>query len=109
MIHLLARRIHPTHRARVLEWLAEVDGARRDEALQSLHAEGIDHETAIILDTSDGPILVYAMQTDDVERSRRIADDSPRSIDSEHRAVMSAADAGSADARIVLDLRPDPR
>ena len=59
----------------------------------------------MILDTTDGPIIVYAMETDDIDRSRVIADQSPRTIDAEHRAVMRAADAGPAAAEIVLDLR----
>lgn len=59
----------------------------------------------MMIDTSDGPIIVYAMQTDDLERSRAIADKSPRSVDSEHRAVMHAADDGPAAAEVVLDLR----
>lgn len=61
----------------------------------------------MILDTSDGPIIVYAMQTGDLARSRVVADESPRSVDAEHRAVMQAADAGAAPAQIVLDLRPE--
>lgn len=82
-----------------------MDGPRRSEALESLAAEGVDHETAMLIDTSDGPIIVYAMQTDDLARSRVAADDSPRSIDAEHRAVMQGADDGAVDAEIVLDLR----
>ena len=85
--------------------VAGVDGPRRAEALASLAAEGVDHETAMLIDTADGPIIVYAMQTDDLERSRAVADVSPRPMDAEHRAVMRAADDGPAAAQIVLDLR----
>ena len=106
MIHLVARRIDPDQREHVVEWLRTVDGPRREEALASLEAEGIRHETAMILEGIDGPVIVYAMESEDVERARTIADDSPRPIDGEHRAVMRAADAGAADADILLDLRP---
>ncbi len=61
----------------------------------------------MIIDTSDGPIIVYAMETDDLSRSRAVANGSPRSVDAEHRAVMRSADDGAADAEIVLDLRSD--
>ncbi|WP_159027642.1 MULTISPECIES: DUF6176 family protein [unclassified Streptomyces] len=107
MIHLVARRVRPDHRERVVAWLREVDGPRRAEALESLAAEGVAHETAMIIDTSDGPIIVYAMETDDLSRSRAVANGSPRSVDAEHRAVMRSADDGAADAEIVLDLRSD--
>ena len=85
--------------------MREIDGPRRAEALESLAAEGVDHETAMIIATGDGPILVYAMQTAELGRSRAVTDQSPRSVDAEHRAVMRRADDGPADAEIVLDLR----
>jgi len=106
VIHLVARRIDPDQRERVAQWLRTVDGPRREEALAALAAEGIRHETAMLIDTTDGPVIVYAMETDDIDRSRAVADESPRSVDAEHRTVMRAADAGPADAEIVLDLRP---
>lgn len=104
MIHLVARRLRPDHRDRVIEWLREVDGPRRAEALESLAAEGVEHETAMIIDTADGPIIVYAMQTDDLDGSRAVADASPRPIDAEHRAVMRAAAGGRLASEVVLDL-----
>jgi len=58
----------------------------------------------MIIDTSDGPVIIYAMQTDDLERSRAVTDVSPRLVDVEHRSIMRAADAGPAMAQIVLDL-----
>jgi hypothetical protein len=93
----------------VVEWLRQVDGPRRGEALESLAAEGVDHEAAMIIDAGDGPIIVYAMQTDDLERSRAVTDESARPVDAEHRAVMRAADGGPVAAEIVLDLRRDGR
>lgn len=109
VIHLAARRVCPDHRDRLVSWLREIDGPRRGEALESLDAEGVDHETAMIIETSDGPLLIYAMQTDDLVRSRAVSDESKRSVDVQHRAVTRAADDGPADAEIVLDLRADQR
>lgn len=63
----------------------------------------------MVIDTCEGPIIVYAMQTDDLERSRAVADKSPRPVDAEHRSVMRAADDGAAAGEIVLDLRSGGR
>lgn len=63
------RRLKPEKRASVERWLAEVNGPLRTEALETLAAEGVRHETAIILDTSEGPVIVYAMETDDIDRA----------------------------------------
>lgn len=106
MIHLVARRIRPDQRDRVAAWLREVDGPRRAEALESLAAEGVTHETAMLINTGDGPVIVYAMETEDLARSKSVTDQSNRTIDAEHRAVMRAADDGPASAEVVLDLRP---
>ncbi len=106
MIHLVARRIRPDQRDRVAAWLREVDGPRRAEALESLEADGVTHETAMLIDTAGGPIIVYAMETDDLAHSIAMTDQSSRPIDAEHRAVMRAADEGPAMAEVVLDLRP---
>ena len=65
----------------VAAWLREVDGPRRAEALESLAAEGVSHETAMLIDTSDGPVIVYAMETDGLAHSKSVTDQSPRSID----------------------------
>lgn len=107
MIHLVARRIRSDQRDRVAAWLREVDGPRRTEALESLAAEGVTHETAMLIDISDGPVIVYAMETDVLANSMSVADQSPRPIDAEHRVVMRAADDGPAIAEILLDLRPE--
>jgi hypothetical protein len=61
----------------------------------------------MIIDGGDGPIVVYAMQTDGLERSRAVTDECPRPVDAEHLAVMRAADDGPAAAEIVLGLRVD--
>lgn len=106
MIHLVARRIRPDQRDRVAAWLREVDGPRRAEALESLAAECVTHETAMLIDTSDGPVIVYAMETDDLAHSQSVTDHSPRPIDAEHRAIMRAADDGAPSAEVVVDLRP---
>ncbi len=106
VIHLVARRIRPDQRDRVAAWLREVNGPRRAEALESLAAEGITHETAVLVDSGDGPVIVYAMETDDLARSRSVSEQSPRPIDAEHRAIMRAADDGPSDEEVLLDLRP---
>ncbi|RFA15512.1 hypothetical protein B7R22_06700 [Subtercola boreus] len=104
MIHLNFRTVKPEARETVELWLSELNGLRRDEALESLRAEGVRHETAVILDTSDGPILVHAMESDDIDRARRIGAASTLPVDKRHHEVMRAADGGPAASRVLLDL-----
>lgn len=98
------RRLKPELRESVEQWLAEVNGPRRSEAIETLRAEGVTHETAAILDTSDGPIIVYAMETDDIDRARAVGAASAHPIDQRHHEVMRAADNGPAPYSLVLDI-----
>ena len=88
----------------VERWLAEVGGPLRSDAIETLRAEGVTHETALILDTTEGPVIVYAMETDDIEHARAVGAVSTHPIDQRHHEVMRAADAGPASHHLVLDL-----
>lgn len=105
MISLVIRQIEPGQRERLADWLREVDGPPRAEALATLAAEGITHENAVILDTSDGPLLVYAMESEDADRAKAVAERSEHAIDAEHREVMRSAVGGRPPFEVVLDLR----
>lgn len=104
MIHLSIHRIKPEHRVAVETWLRKVDTELRDAAVETLIAEGVTHETALMVETSDGPVIVYAMETDDIDRARAVGAASASPIDAEHHSVMRAADAGAVPHSVMLDL-----
>ncbi len=108
MIEMTVRRVRPGHEQQLRDWLAEVQGPRRVEAQATLVEEGIDHETAALVDTGDGLLLFYAMQSDDFERARKVATTSTHPIDVEHRAHMRDCllPFEEADLDVVLDLFP---
>ncbi|WP_066583408.1 DUF6176 family protein [Cellulomonas timonensis] len=108
MIDLTIRRVRPGQEQRLRDWFAEVQGPRRAEAEATLIEEGIDHETAALIDTGDGLLLVYAMQSEDFERARKVAYASTLPIDEEHRANLRACllPFDDADLDVVLDLQP---
>jgi len=107
MINLTVRRLKDEHVDVVAEWLAEVNGPRRDEAIRTLVAEGVDHETAAILRTGDGAFLIYAMESDDLERARQVGAASEAEIDRKHHEIMAAAIAGRPDVTRVLSIAPE--
>lgn len=107
MIFLSIRRLKEDHVEAVTEWLTEVNTSRRDEAIQTLIAEGVRHETATILRTGDGKFIVYAMETDDAEHARAVGAASTAEIDRRHHEVMGAADAGRPDITKVLSIYPE--
>ncbi|MCR2783909.1 MULTISPECIES: DUF6176 family protein [unclassified Microbacterium] len=104
MIALGIRRIKPEHRAELQAWLLRVNTELRDEAIATLVAEGVTHEKAVIVDTSDGPLLVYAMETNDPQRAEEVSSASESWLDAEHRRVMHLSDGGAPSRRKVLDV-----
>jgi hypothetical protein len=106
MISLTVRRLHDDQVQTVVDWLAEVGGPRRAEAVETLIAEGVRHETTAILRTGDGTYLIYAMEADDFEQVRAVGAASEAEIDTKHHEVMAAALAGRPDITRVLDLAP---
>lgn len=107
MINLTVHRLKADQVGNVVEWLAEVNGPRMNEATRTLIAEGVNHETAAILRTGDGVFLIYAMETDDLERARAVGAASEAEIDKKHHEVMSAAIDGHADVTRVLSIAPE--
>ncbi|GAB2944122.1 hypothetical protein GCM10027280_36070 [Micromonospora polyrhachis] len=106
MIRLAVARVHPDQVDALRAWFHELESGRRAEALLTLADERCSHELATLVESSDGPLLVYAMEVEDEGRSRAAYAASSHAIDSEHRAVMAAALNGQPTHERVLDLRP---
>lgn len=108
MIRLAVRRVRPSEEQNLRDWLGRVNGPRSREALATLVDEGCSHEVGILVQTSDGPLLVYAMEVEDEERSRQVGLDSQRAIDADHKRVMTLALAEEPEMERLLDLRTPP-
>ena len=105
MIRLAVRKVLPNEEQDLREWLANLNGPRSEEALETLGDEGCTHETALLVQTSDGPLLVYAMEVEDEQRSRDAAKVSSHAIDADHRRAMDRALGDAPELETVLDLR----
>ncbi len=107
MLRVAVRRVVPEHLTELRDWLQTANGPRRSEALATLEGEGIRHELAYLLHDQQGPVLLYVMEVEDVEKAKEAASRSTHSIDTEHRRVMSLALAEDVDAELLLDLRAE--
>lgn len=106
MIELVVRRVRPEEEEALREWFLQLRGPRRDEALGTLREEGIRHETAVLLAGPDGPLLVYAMESDDIDHARAVAGASSHEVDALHRAVLKRTLLpGDVTVEPLLDLR----
>jgi hypothetical protein len=103
MLRLSIRRIKPDKEARLREWLSELN-ARADEVRATFEAETVRAEQAYIIPSSDGPLLVYAMEAEDFDRGRQALAASKHAIDHEHRAVMQECLNESLGLRPLYDV-----
>lgn len=104
MLRAAIRHVHPEHLDALTQWLKDLNGPRRLEALATLADEGCRQEQAWLIAGADGPVIVYVMEVEDVERSRRTGEQSTHPIDAEHRRVITTALGGDVKADLVLDL-----
>jgi hypothetical protein len=104
VIHLAVRRVNPEHLELFRQWMAQLNGPRREEALATLVDEGCSHELVTLVEGPDGPLVIYAMEVESIEKSREAANNSTHQIDKEHRAVMERAIGENLSLEKILDL-----
>ena len=97
--------INPGRSDKLREWLAAVNGPRREEALATLVDEGCTHEQAFLIEGAEGPVVVYVMEVDDIEASEEAARSSGHPIDADHNRVMEQAVGDPVPFELLLDLR----
>jgi hypothetical protein len=107
MLRVSLRRVKPDHLDELRQWFRTVNGPRRDEAIATLADEGCRHEQAYLLSDSEGPLLLYVMEVEGVERTSQAAGTSSHPIDADHLRAMTEAVGDSIEAELVLDLSAD--
>jgi hypothetical protein len=103
MLRVTIRRVKPEKEARLREWLSGLN-ARADEVRATFEAETVRAEKAYIIPTSDGPVLVYAMEAEDFDVGAQAYATSKHPIDHEHRAVMQECLGESVGSRPLYDV-----
>ena len=88
MINLAIRKVKPGKESQLRAWRAQLN-SRRSEVLETFRQEGVRHERAYLLQTADGPILIYAMEAPDHERAAAAYAQSTLPIDLEHKRIMT--------------------
>jgi pyridoxine/pyridoxamine 5'-phosphate oxidase len=105
MIQLVVRKVKPEHVDLLREWMKQLDGPRRGEALATLSDEGCSHERVLLIQGADGPVVIHVMEVESVEQSRNAAQNSAHPIDAEHQVVLAAAIGDRVEYELLLDLQ----
>ena len=106
MLSVRALRFSPDKVDQLRNWMRAIHD-RADEARETYAQEGVRHEQAHLLPTSDGYVLIYAIESEDFERALRVYEASTLPIDLEHRERMAAVTAERLDMELLLDLYAD--
>ncbi|MGW4483212.1 hypothetical protein ACWEOE_05175 [Amycolatopsis sp. NPDC004368] len=65
---------------------------------------GVRHERAVLVDTSDGPSLIHAVDCADDEAAKAVFAESTHPIDAEHEQKMAEVNATPVPVEALLDL-----
>jgi hypothetical protein len=103
VIKVSIARVKPEKEARLRRWLEELN-ERADEVRATFFSETVRAEQGFIIPTSDGALLIYAMEAEDFRRGRAAYADSKHPIDEEHRKVMDECLDGFVDAMPIYDV-----
>jgi uncharacterized protein DUF6176 len=103
MIEVAIFRVRAEEVERLRAWLAELT-SRAVEVRETFANEGVTHERAYLLTTTDGPVLIYAMEAEDHQKARDAYQHSTLPIDQQHRQVMREVLAEPAGAELLYDM-----
>lgn len=84
-------------------WMAELR-ERREEVFETFVAEGTRHEVVAILENTNPPVVVYAVEADDFDRAQQVFSQSQFPIDLKHKEVLKATVGEKVPHRVLLDL-----
>lgn len=104
MLEVGISRVRPEQAERLRQWFAMLQGSRRAEVERSFNREGVQHEKVVLVETSDGPLMIYAMEMDDVAKAQSIFAASTEPIDVEHRAVLKSVLDGIPEQQLLFDV-----
>ena len=102
MLKVVMYRVKPEKEQRLREWLLELT-QRRHEVRETFIEETVRHEQAYLITTSEGLILIYAIEAEDLERGQNAFLNSTHPIDLEHKQVMQEVLIEPVSAELLYD------
>ncbi len=106
MLELSIRRVRPGKEQDLREWLAELN-RRQEEVRETFAQESVRHEQAYLIPSSDGAILVYAVEAEDLKRARHAFQESTLPIDVQHKRAMGDVLGDKVPAELLYDCAID--
>lgn len=102
MLKLSFLKVRPEKVARLREWMSELS-RRHPEVLETFRREETRHEIVALLELPE-PLLVYAIEAEDLARARAAFAESRLPLDIQHREVLQECIEGEWPSEVLLDL-----
>jgi hypothetical protein len=87
-VQLLRYRLKEGKRDRLYEWMEEVN-SRRDEALDTLHAEDVYSEAVFLESRADGEYVTFYMEAKDLEAAADAFEASTHDLDQQFKRLLN--------------------
>ena len=97
------RKVLPGQVEGLRKWM-ETLMARQEEVIETFVEETVTSEQAWLLETSEGHVLVYCVEADDLEAAANAYRTSELTIDLEHRAAMKELVGENASAELLYKV-----
>ena len=94
--------VRPERVDQLRAWFRELT-SRRQEVLATFAQEGTRAETAHLLHGSEGPVLVYVADVQDLDAARNAYAASRLPIDAQHKSVLKECCQGPAETELVFE------
>jgi hypothetical protein len=78
---------------------------RASEVRDTFTQEGVTHEQAHLVETSDGFLLIYVMESDDHEKARLAFKNSTLPLDAEHKKIMGIVLEGKYPSELLFECK----
>lgn len=89
------------------DWMSALR-SRKEEVLETFEAEGVKQEFVAIIGKTDPPVVVWAVESEDLAGADEAFKNSRFAVDVEHKAVLNECIAGRAGHEVLLNLRARP-
>jgi hypothetical protein len=102
MLKVTMRMVKPGQEQRLRDWLSELM-QRQDEVRETFKQETVRHELGYLLHTSEGMMLIYVVEAEDLEQASEAYRNSNLPIDTEHKKVMQQVLGDPVPAELIYD------
>jgi hypothetical protein len=97
------RKVLPGQVGPLREWMAGLM-ARQEEVLETFVAETVRSEQAWLVESPEGPVLVFCVEAEDLEEAAAAYRTSELTIDLEHQAAMRSFVDDPAPAELLFKM-----